>query len=88
MKLLLDLIGRLFGRPEPSGFREITCADGTVTIGPSAFFTRHLTLRAAFADGPSVPLPEPVYLTPDEAREVASALIAAALEVEREAGDS
>lgn len=82
--MIKGLIRRLLGLPKPTGFREIVCADGTVLVGPSPFFNQRLALRAVADDGPSIPLPEPIYLTPDEAREVAAALIGGALEVERD----
>lgn len=83
MNLLNDLISRLLGRSKPSGFREIDCDDGAVVVNPSDMFDGHIALQLRPDAAPRPPM-VPILLRPHEAREVASALVAAALEVDRD----
>lgn len=90
IRILIGAARSVFGRPAVRAWQEIDCRDGVVRIEPSPFLNGRIELSTyphdLAADGTYGwnPHQEPVPLLPDEARQVASALIAAAQEVERD----
>lgn len=82
IRALVDAARRVLGRPAVRAWEEIDCQDGVVRIEPSPFFNDRIVLSVD-PDVSNV-RPEQMPVLPGEARRVAAALIAAALEVERD----